>query len=382
MKNDLNDTLRNQGPEAVRARHDRARKHERNANGNAGKSENSSSRFRLVPFRELRTTQSPEYLIKCLLPRVGIAVVWGPPKSGKSFLTTDMMTHIALDWAYRDRKVIAGAVVYCAFEGASGYGKRAEAFRRHHNIDEQADVPFFLVPGRMDFVKDHRALIAAVQDAHVKPVAVVLDTLNRSLRGSESKDEDMAAYVAAADAVREKFKCLVVIVHHCGVDGTRPRGHTSLTGAVDAQLAVRRDEADNIVTTVEWMKDGPDGAELVSRLHVVNVGTDDGDEITSCVVVPAACADRKPKLKLPPIPRAARDQLLECLAEMGAAAPPSDVIPTAVKTVTLGQWRERLLKVGIINAEGSPREQFKRIHVALQNARAIGVWEDLVWAVT
>jgi hypothetical protein len=33
----------------------------------------------------------------------------------------------------------------------------------------------------------------------------------------------------------------VVIVHHCGIEGTRPRGHSSLTGAADAQLAVKRD---------------------------------------------------------------------------------------------------------------------------------------------
>jgi hypothetical protein len=39
----------------------------------------------------------------------------------------------------------------------------------------------------------------------------VLDTLNRSLAGSESDDEDMAAYVKAADAIREAFGCAVVI---------------------------------------------------------------------------------------------------------------------------------------------------------------------------
>jgi RecA-family ATPase len=69
----------------------------------------------------------------------------------------------------------------------------------------------------------------------------VLDTLNRSLGGSESSDEDMSAYVVrASDAIRDEFDCVVPIVHHCGIDGTRPRGHTSLTGAADAQVAVKR----------------------------------------------------------------------------------------------------------------------------------------------
>jgi hypothetical protein len=116
---------------------------------------------------------------------------------------------------------------------------------------------------------------------------VIIDTLNRSLAGSESDDKDKAAYIRAADAIRHAFGCVVIIVHHCGVDATRPRGHTSLIGAVDAQLAVKRDAAENIVVTVERMKDGSDGETIVSKLEAVDVGTDvDGDVITSCVVVP------------------------------------------------------------------------------------------------
>ena len=77
----------------------------------------------------------------------------------------------------------------------------------------------------------------------------------------------MTAYIRAADAIREAFGCAVIIVHHCGIDGTRPRGHTSLTGAVDAQLAVKRDGAGNIEVKVEWMKDGPEGDTIWSRLE-------------------------------------------------------------------------------------------------------------------
>jgi len=120
------------------------------------------------------------------------------------------------------------------------------------------------------------------------PALVVLDTLNRSLRGSENDSKDMSAYISAADAIREAFNCAVVIVHHCGIDGTRPRGSTALTGAVDAQLSVKRDACDAIVVEVEFMKDGPGGDILASRLKPVDVGTDDdGETISSCVIEPA-----------------------------------------------------------------------------------------------
>ena len=42
-------------------------------------------------------------------------------------------------------------------------------------------------------VRDHRALIGAIraQIGETLPALVAIDTLNRSLAGSESKDEDM-----------------------------------------------------------------------------------------------------------------------------------------------------------------------------------------------
>ena len=248
----------------------------------------AKARFDLVPFDQLRPGNEVIYLVKGLIPRTGLVLIWGPPKCGKSFWTFDTFMHVALGWLYRGRRVLQGPVVYCAFEGASGYRARAEAFRLRFLYEHNDSIPFYLVAAKMVFLADHTALIESIraQLGGQTPVAVVLDTLNRSIGGKED-DEHMAGYISAADAVREAFDCGVAIVHHCGVDEKRPRGHTSLTGAVDAQLAVKRDAAENIVVEVEWMKDGPEGDQIVSRLEQVEVGTDeDGEPITSCVVVP------------------------------------------------------------------------------------------------
>jgi AAA domain len=182
MKGDVNDTLRLEGEDAVRFRHDKARRHRRKHRSNANDADNAAERFKLVAFNDLLASTTALYLIKGLIPRVGLTVVWGPPKSGKSFKTFDAMMHVALDWPYRGRRVQQGPVVYAAFEGASGYGRRAEAFRRHHQLDDNTPVPFFLVPARMDFIREHALLIAAIRLrlGTTAPVAIVLDTLNRS----------------------------------------------------------------------------------------------------------------------------------------------------------------------------------------------------------
>ena len=134
-----------------------------------------------------------------------------------------------------------GPVVYCCFEGQSGMSARLEAFRQRFLPEEADSVPFYLQPAPMDLIKEHRDLIAAIRELDTAPVAVVLDTLNRSLNGSENSDEDMGAYIKATDAIRQAFDCSVLVVHHCGINDSRPRGHTSLTGAADARLSVTRE---------------------------------------------------------------------------------------------------------------------------------------------
>ena len=211
--------------------------------------------FKLVPFDKSTLDKTPTYLVKGLVPRAGLTVIWGPPKCGKSFFAFDLSMHVALGWEYRGRRVQKGAVVYCALEGAEGFRARVEAFRQDKLAENAEEVSFYLIASPMALVADHGALIAAIWSplGSTAPSAVVIDTLNRSLAGSESDDRDMALYIQAADAIRDAFKCAVIIVHHCGIDASRPRGRTSLTGAADAQLAVKRDHADNIVVTVEGM---------------------------------------------------------------------------------------------------------------------------------
>ncbi len=242
-------------------------------------------RFNLVRFDQIQLPTDPAYLVKGLIPREGLCIAWGPPKCGKSFWIYDVTMHIACGWEYRGRKVSPGPVVYVACEGERGLGARTEAYRQHKGT---TDADFYLVTTRLDLIAEHETLIADIAAQVERPVAVVIDTLNRSIRGSESRDEDMGDYLKAADAIREAFACTVIIIHHCGIEGSRPRGHTSLTGACDAQIAVKKGHDGTVTCTVEYMKDGPEGDEINSKLEPVEVGTDDdGDAITSCVVVEA-----------------------------------------------------------------------------------------------
>jgi hypothetical protein len=343
------------------------------------------SRIYLVPFDDIKLGTERRYLIKGLIPRTGLVVVWGPPKSGKSLLVFDMVMHVALDRSYRGRRVHAGPAVYCAFEGQSGFEARAAGFRKKFLAQNKKHVPFYLQPVTLDLVKDASELLRVIQHTfgNVKPVVIVLDTLSRSLRGSESSDEDMSAYIRAADSLREAFDCAVIIVHHCGLEGNRPRGHTSLTGAAEAQLAVSRGGVGEIVVTVEYMKGGAEGDRIVSRLEQIEVGIDDdGEPLTSCVVVPTDIGATRTDIKVPPSAKLALNALYEAIAESGEVVSGGG-IPPKTRTIPVVRWREVCESKMIADSEkpDSKYKAFVRASKRLQTLKIIGVWNDRVWVV-
>jgi hypothetical protein len=343
-------------------------------------------RFRLVAFDEIRLSTDRHYLIKNIIPREGLVVIWGEPKCGKSFWTFDAAMHVALSWHYRGHPVQQGLVVYIACEGERGLGARTEAFRRRWLAEDHDAVPFHLITTRLDLVGDVEHLISDIraQLGEKIPVLVIIDTLNRSIRGSESDDEDMGAYVKAMDTIRETFHCAVAVIHHCGVEGKRPRGHTSLTGAVDAQIAIKRDDTGLITATVEYMKDGPEGKEITSRLEVVEVGTDeDGEAITSCVIVPADHERRATdRVKVTGQAKIALELLRRAIDAAGEPSPGGRHYPTGqIRVVPESLW-EAYCKTGSITASDSPdtaRKAFRRAAEKLQEFGIVQVWGGFVW---
>jgi hypothetical protein len=332
-------------------------------------------------FPEIRLSTTSRYLVKGIIPNVALVVVWGAPKCGKSFYVFDMVAHIAAGREYRGRRVKQCPVIYFALEGQEGFTVRIEAFRQAH---DWCDIPFYLSADRILLPQDGEAVVRSIRDQFpaVHPGVVVLDTLNRSIAGSENDPSDMGQYVRAADMIRAAFNCVVIVIHHCGVEGSRPRGHTSLTGAADAQIAVKRDTSDNIVATVEFMKDGPQGAEIISSLEQVTVGVDeDRDTITSCVIRPTEASPVRAKSKVTGRAAIALRILQNTIIEAGEVPPVNSQIPPNTRTISEKTWRANCY-AGMSQDDTSQatlQRAFVRASNTLQVRNIIGKWGDHVW---
>jgi AAA domain-containing protein/DNA primase RepB-like protein len=348
-----------------------------------GGSKAKALRFTVKPFEAIKLSTAPNYLVKGIIPRTGLVVVWGPPKCGKSFWIFDLSMHIALGQKYRNKRVQQGTVVYFALEGGGGFAARVEAWRRRHLATRREPVPFHLLDVPIDLVADRNALIKAIRQQVVEPPAcVIVDTLNRAMLGDENKSDDMAKFIRAADAIRVAFNCVVIIIHHCGVAKNRPRGHTSLAGADDAQIAVERNDDGIISAKVEHMKDAEAGAVLASKLERVELGNDDdGDPLSSCIIVPsevAAVAEPKKK-KLPLGQQYGLTALKKVIANGGPVQPPAGhPFPANWVVVESDQWREEFYKLHPSDKVVTKRQALFRATLDLEEAGFIAIWKDYV----
>jgi len=202
-------------------------------------------KFKFIPFEEIIFNQSEEWLVKKILPRRGVAALYGASGSFKSFVLLDLALHVALGWPWAGRRVKQANVIYIAAEGAGGFPKRKAGWLKNKS-DLSEKVPFSLVsaaPNLGGAKGDLEALTNAVERAGVKPGVICIDTLAQSLGGAEENGSGMVQFVANATALANHFGALVIIVHHVGLaDDQRLRGHSSLIAALDAAALSERNE--------------------------------------------------------------------------------------------------------------------------------------------
>lgn len=331
------------------------------------------------------------YLVKSVIERGKLIVIYGPAGDGKTFFTADLAGHIAAGIPWRGRRTRAGLVVYVAAEAGASILRRFFAWREHRMGEaREGRTPMAIITRGCNLLNavEVEALLLELRAIATEvgmPVALVIfDTLSRSIPGGdENRSEDMTRVIAAADAIRDELAATCLIVHHSGKDGSRgARGHSSLFGASDTVISVIER-----VATVEKSRDGTQGDQFPFALDVVDLGTDsDGDAVTTCIVRhldDAPAPRRRPSQTLSGVARVALHALTEAITEHGKTMPGTSTIPAGVRAVTLDRWRAQFkLRYGTDPAgderdQGAVKMAFRRAREQL--AKSVGVSDPYVW---
>jgi hypothetical protein len=244
-------------------------------------------RFELLNGAALAALPPQVWRISGVFPEQGLVSVYGPSGSGKSFIVLDMAAAIAEGRRWFGWRVKSARVVYVCLEGEAGFKTRILAWEKHHNRPLPHAFHAVLQPFRLMNSLDVRDLAEAV--SILGPgVVVFIDTLNRAApEADENSSKDAGIILAGAKELQSLISGLVVLISHTGKDPTKGlRGHSSLLAAMDATIEIARD-GERRSARLAKSKDGKDGAKHEFRLEVLNLGHDeDGEAITSCVVVP------------------------------------------------------------------------------------------------
>ena len=229
----------------------------------------------------------PDWLLRGMLERDTLALIFGDPGSGKSFLAIDWACRIATGTPWRGHGVQGGPVIYVAGEGQQGLGRRIRAWQEYNGVS-LTDAPLYVAPavaipdaGRL------AELTAAIGGQPEPPVLIVLDTLARCFGGGdENSTQDMSRFVSACDTIRRRYGCTVLVVHHTGhADKNRARGAIALKAALDAEYRLANNG--NLLLTATKMKDAetpqPVAMELVT-VDLPGVVDEYGNPVTSAAI--------------------------------------------------------------------------------------------------
>ena len=343
-----------------------------------------ADRLRLVPPSEMDWRGAQLNLVRGILGFNMMALLYGASGSAKTLIALSMALHVALGREWCGRKVKKGFVAYLAPEGGHSVHLRFHAWCRHHGFDPSDDSLLFrTVPVRVDLCKsdaDLKEIVANIKTAETTLgpcIVIVVDTVSRALDGGdENSPADMGSFVANCDRMREATRATVLGVHHTPAVGDNPRGHTCLKNSSEIRMLAKKVANRLFSLSLEHLKDGAAGDELLFELESAVVGiNEDGEEVTGGLVVetpirPAGESGR---------PQSMTDRQLRVLQELRKEA-----ATTGKRDFTTKEFNELCDRSGVVDIEspgGSQRRLRHSLKMQLANKGLITIAERTVWLV-
>ncbi|WP_243613635.1 AAA family ATPase [Shimia aestuarii] len=200
--------------------------------------------FEFLNTQQVQELPDLEWLVEGMLPDTSLAIIFGAPGCGKTFVALSMAMSIASGRSWVETQTIQKEVLYVAAEGVRGLKMRIAAVEQHFG---QTVEKIRFMPGAFD-IRDKRqvtAFINAIRKHSLNPGVIIIDTLARVTVGAdENNAKDMGLAVEALDRLKTEFEATVVAIHHTRKGDGVERGSGTLRGAAD--LMIRCEESEHL----------------------------------------------------------------------------------------------------------------------------------------
>lgn len=262
-------------------------------NGNL--SENKPDKNRVGFMNQLANNMTaPDWVLWDFIERNSMACLFAPPGHGKTFVALDIAASVATGSRWCGHETTQTTVCYVIGEGKRGFERRARGWEIKNRIRFD-DYNMMITNGGYDFFSplntgefiQHCEARLSERNITTGPGLVVIDTVSRCFSGGdENSTRDMTAFIRNLDSIRERWKCAVLLVHHCGHGSRdRARGSSALLGAVDCEF--KTEKRDGVIQfSATKTRDGNDPDPICFELRPVELGINDqrGNPVTSAVL--------------------------------------------------------------------------------------------------
>lgn len=155
----------------------------------------------------------PVWAVPGILP-VGLAILAGAPKVGKSWLALQISRAIATGGHVFDRHVELGPILYLALEDPP---RRLKQRMLKQSWPAGTEADFMTVGSFFDRIGDLRnggAEKLARQIEHRGYRLVAIDTLSRAVAGDQNDMADMTAWLTPIHEISHSMNCSIVMIDH------------------------------------------------------------------------------------------------------------------------------------------------------------------------
>lgn len=209
-------------------------------------------KFQPLSLDDLLQLPPKEWIIDQVIGKGDLAMIYGPPGSGKTFVLIDLIFSACLKrtWAGRFKVKQPLTVAYCAGEGVSGLPGRFQAAARFYDSSLPHFTFFRTVPS-LFYGDNEKAHIEGIEqfilewqqrqaNDQAQPLDIlIIDTLHSASTGAdENSAKDMGRVLQLARIAATELGCAVILVHHANKAGTGERGSSSLRGAMDTMIEI------------------------------------------------------------------------------------------------------------------------------------------------
>ncbi|HKU65956.1 MAG TPA: AAA family ATPase [Rhizomicrobium sp.] len=339
----------------------------------------SESYFPCYLDGEQRSAPATNDLITNFLPDDSLYMLYGATGSLKTFVMLDVAYTAASGtqlWPNSGGPNFSASdrlkVVFIAGEGQSDFGRRVEAWKRHHGIVQRLDVLIVPVMPRFDSQTQLKDLVKTVSNKLGYADILIVDTLMEASAGFNISDPSNARdFIMACKYLRRHLLCSICLIHHTGKDHKGHLGAEHLKAAVDIVDKVEMKSASGTSKTIriaqEKNRDRGKRGDIVLEAIEVEAGRgESGDPVTSLVLKRTAGQDATSPSPKEDLQRVA----LRVLEERSGTGPLSiqelvagmlDQLPAANLTDDARQREvDRLRKVVSALAKGALKAHAKR----------------------